>query len=81
MSEALPEGFPANTSDVQLVLCVVAATFPDKLVPIVENIYRQYWEEGKSSVLTQAGFTPILEAEIGVGSTKSIIEVVSYTHL
>ncbi|KAJ5781260.1 hypothetical protein N7457_006420 [Penicillium paradoxum] len=73
MSEAIPEGFPASTSEVQSALSLVATKFPDKLVPIVDKLHRGFWEEGKSSVLTQSGFASIFEDELSADNTRHIL--------
>ncbi|KAJ5971477.1 uncharacterized protein N7479_001395 [Penicillium vulpinum] len=74
MSEAIPEGFPASTSDVQLALSLLSTKFPDKLIPIMEKIYRGFWEEGNSDVLTQPGFSTLFESELGAENAKRILD-------
>lgn len=78
MSEALPEAFPASTSEVQLALCLLATQCPDRLVPAVDKIYRGFWEEGNSNVLTQAGFSDIFEGELGAETAKRILDEVRF---
>ncbi|CAG7917877.1 unnamed protein product [Penicillium olsonii] len=72
MSEAIPEGFPASTADVQLVLCLVAREHPDMLVPMVQRLYREYWAEGNSNALTE-GLPVILEQELGPQIAERIL--------
>ncbi|KAJ5593441.1 hypothetical protein N7537_010345 [Penicillium hordei] len=74
MSEAIPEGFPASTSDVQRALSLLATQFPDKLVPIVDKLYRGFWEEGSSKVLTESGFSAVFESELGAENVKQILD-------
>ncbi|CAI7591850.1 unnamed protein product [Penicillium glandicola] len=74
MSEAIPKGFPASTSDVQLALCVLASKYPDKLIPVAEKIYRGFWEDGDSDVLTQPGFSAVFESELGAENAKRILD-------
>lgn len=78
MSEALPEAFPASTSEVQLALCLVAKQCPDKIIPIMDKIYRGFWEEGDANVLTQPGFSPIFESELGPENAKRIMDEVRF---
>ncbi|KGO70278.1 Major facilitator superfamily domain, general substrate transporter [Penicillium italicum] len=74
MSEAIPKGFPAPTSEVQLALGLVATQFPNTLVPIVDKLYRGFWEDGNSDVLTQSGFAAIFESELGAENAKQILD-------
>ncbi|KAJ5462306.1 hypothetical protein N7530_010511 [Penicillium desertorum] len=74
MSEALPEAFPASTSEVQLALCLLAKQYPDKLVPVVGNIYRAFWEDGDSNILTQPGFCSVFESELGAEIARRILD-------
>lgn len=78
MSEAIPEGFPAPTSDVQLALSLLATQFPDKLVPISDKLYRRFWEEGNSNVLTESGFAAVFESELGAENAKQILDQVRF---
>ena len=77
MSEAIPKGFPASTTEVQLALCAIAINVPEKLVPVAEKLFRGFWGDGDSAVLTSAGFLPILEEEFGADNAQDIIEQVS----
>ncbi|EKV06499.1 DSBA oxidoreductase [Penicillium digitatum] len=79
MSEAIPEGFPASTSDVQLALCLLATQHPEKLVSIVDKLYRGFWVEGNSNVLTQSGFAAVFESELGAENTKQILDQIKST--
>ncbi|CAI7655555.1 unnamed protein product [Penicillium viridicatum] len=74
MSEAIPEGFPAPTSDVQLALSLLATQFPNNLVSIVDKLYRGFWEEGSSKVLTESGFAAVFESELGAENAKQILD-------
>ncbi|KAJ6086583.1 hypothetical protein N7467_005497 [Penicillium canescens] len=74
MSEAIPKGFPASTTEVQLALCAIAINVPEKLVSVAEKLFRGFWEDGDSAVLTSAGFLPILEEELGADNAQDIIE-------
>jgi hypothetical protein len=76
MSEAIPDGFPASSAGVQLALCLVAKRHPDKLVDTVERVYREYWAEGNSKVLTPDGFSAIFEAQLGAENAKHILQEV-----
>lgn len=78
MSEAIPEAFPASTSDVQFALSLLATQFPDKLVPTVDKLYRGFWEEGSSRVLTESGFTALFESELGTENAKQIVDQVCF---
>jgi hypothetical protein len=78
MSEALPEAFPASTSEVQLALCLLAKQYPDKLVPVVGNIYRAFWEDGDSNILTQPGFCSVFESELGAEIARRILDEVCF---
>ena len=75
MSEAIPEGFPASTADVQLVLCLVAREHPDMLVPMVQRLYREYWADGNSNALTE-GLSVVLEQELGPQIAERILALV-----
>ncbi|KAJ5463726.1 hypothetical protein N7475_008670 [Penicillium sp. IBT 31633x] len=77
MSEDIPKGSPASTSNVQRALGVVATGIPDKLALIVERIYLKCWKEGNSNVLTQAGFVVIFEEALGAESAMHIIDETS----
>jgi hypothetical protein len=77
MSAAIPRGFPASTTEVQLALCAIATNVPEKLVSVAEKLFRGFWEDGDSAVLTSAGFLPILEEELGADNAQDIIEQVS----
>lgn len=79
MSESIPKGFPASTSEVQLALSLLATQFPNKLVPIADKLYRGFWEEGNSNVLTQSGFAAVFESELGAENAKQILEKVCFT--
>ncbi|CAG8902724.1 unnamed protein product [Penicillium egyptiacum] len=74
MSEALPQAFPASTSEVQLALCLLATQHPDSLLPVVGKIYCMFWEDGNSNVLTQPGFSAILEGELGAENARRILD-------
>jgi hypothetical protein len=76
MSEAIPKGFPAATSHVQLAFCLLATKFPEKLVPIVEKISRGFWEDGNPDVLTEPGFSAIFESELGIENAKQVLDEV-----
>lgn len=78
MCEAIPEGFPASTSDVQVALSLLATQFPDELVPIVDKLYRGFWEEGNSKVLTESGFAAVFESELGAENAKQILDQVRF---
>jgi hypothetical protein len=77
MSEAIPKGFPASTTEVQLALCAIATHVPERLVSVTEKLYRGFWANGDSTVLTSTGFFPILEEELGADSAKDILKQVS----
>jgi len=78
MSEAMPGGFPASTAGVQLALCFVARDYPDKLVTTIERVYREYWAEGNSKVLTPDGVLAIFEEHLGTENAKHILQEVRY---
>ncbi|KAJ5333774.1 uncharacterized protein N7506_007557 [Penicillium brevicompactum] len=65
MSEAIPEGFPASTADIQLVLSVLAKEAPEKVVAMTQTIYREYWGKCNPKVLSPDGFSVLLEQELG----------------
>jgi hypothetical protein len=79
MSESIPVGFPASTTDVQLSLCLLAQEMPDKLVTTVEKIYREYWAEGNSQVLIPDGFSAIFEEHLGTELANYILRKVIYS--
>jgi hypothetical protein len=79
MSESIPVGFPASTTDVQLSLCLLAKEKPDKLVTTVEKIYREYWAEGNSQVLIPDGFSAIFEEHLGTELANYILRKVIYS--
>lgn len=78
MSEAVPEGFPASTADLQLVLCLVAQEYPDSLILMIQRMYREYWAEGNSSSLTPEGFSGILAQELGSQRAERVLALVSF---
>ncbi|KXG52035.1 uncharacterized protein PGRI_083190 [Penicillium griseofulvum] len=79
MSEAIPKGFPAATSHVQLAFCLLASKFPEKLIPIVEKISRGFWQEGNPEVLTEPGFSAIFESELGIENAKQVLDELNNT--
>jgi hypothetical protein len=79
MSEALPDGFPASTADVQQALGLVARYYPDELVAIVQRVYAEFWQEGNSRILTPGGFSTIFEQQLGPENAKRILKEVRYS--
>ncbi|CAG8314166.1 unnamed protein product [Penicillium salamii] len=73
MSEAIPEGFPASTADLQLVLCLVAQKYPDNLILMIQRMYREYWAEGNSNALAPEGFSVILAQELGPQRAERVL--------
>ncbi|OQD88854.1 hypothetical protein PENANT_c003G02011 [Penicillium antarcticum] len=74
MSEAIPKGFPAPTIEAQLALGAIATHAPEKLVSVTEKLYRGFWADGDSAVLTSAGLLPTLEEELGEDRANNILE-------
>jgi hypothetical protein len=81
MSEAIPKGFPAPTTEAQLALCTIASHMPEKLVPVTDKLYRGFWEDGDSDVLTSSGLLHILKEELGADNAKIILEQVSIIYI
>ncbi|CAI7593998.1 unnamed protein product [Penicillium bialowiezense] len=65
MSEAIPEGFPAPTAEIQTVLSILAKEAPEQVVAVVQSLYSEYWGKANSKVLNPEGFSVILEQELG----------------
>ena len=77
MSEAIPEGFPASTADIQLVLSLLAKEAPEKAVAMTQIIYRQYWGKCNPKVLSPDGFSVLLEQELGSELAENLLAQVS----
>ncbi|KAJ5893816.1 hypothetical protein N7495_005507 [Penicillium taxi] len=65
MTEQLPVGFPATTTDIQARLSVVAKEYPDYMGPLLEKLYHIFWAKADTTIVTPAQFTPIIESVLG----------------
>lgn len=72
ITDAVPEGFPASTIDIQTALCLIAKELPEKLVPLVEKFYHIFWAEADTKIATPERFFAVLENELGEEATKKI---------
>ncbi|KAJ5691129.1 hypothetical protein N7488_011864 [Penicillium malachiteum] len=72
MSEAIPEGFPAPTSDIQTTLCLIGHEFPDKLAEITEKVYHIFWVEGDTKIATRERFMAVIESQLGQETAEHI---------
>lgn len=77
MTDAVPEGFPASTIDIQTALCLIARESPEKLVSVVEKFYHIFWAEADTKIATPERFFAVLENELGEEATKNIQTTVS----
>ncbi|KAJ5929049.1 hypothetical protein N7454_006897 [Penicillium verhagenii] len=72
ITDAVPEGFPTSTIDIQTALCLVAREAPEKLILIIETFYRIFWSEADTKIATPERFFAVLEKELGEEIALSI---------
>lgn len=78
MSEAIPEGFPAPTAEIQTVLSILAKEAPEQVVAVVQSLYSEYWGKANSKVLNPEGFSVILEQELGSELAERVLAQVRF---
>ncbi|KAJ5803450.1 uncharacterized protein N7503_005900 [Penicillium pulvis] len=72
ITDAVPEGFPASTIDIQTALCLIAKELPEELVSIVEKFYHIFWAEADTKIATPERFLAVLVNELGEEATEKI---------
>ncbi|KAL4940676.1 hypothetical protein BDV06DRAFT_18100 [Aspergillus oleicola] len=74
IAESSPEGFPQLTLAVQRSLTALSQQYPDKLVPAIEAVWKEFWVNGNGKATQPEGFVPILEEVLGSSETKAVLE-------
>ena len=77
MSEAIPDGFPAPTSEAQIVLSLVAKESPENLVSIASLFFHKFWLKADTKIAMTASFAPLIEKELGPEISNRILNAVS----
>ncbi|KAJ5278855.1 hypothetical protein N7478_004227 [Penicillium angulare] len=63
VTEAVPEGFPTSTIDIQTALCLIDEEVPEKLLEISARFYHVFWAEGDTKITTPERFLAVIENE------------------
>jgi hypothetical protein len=65
VTEALPEGFPASTTDIQTALCLISEESPEKALAISAKFYHTFWAEADTKITTPERFMAVIEEVMG----------------
>ncbi|KAJ5106418.1 hypothetical protein N7456_003093 [Penicillium angulare] len=77
VTEAVPEGFPASTIDIQTALCLVAEEAPETLAKISAKLYHVFWAEADTKITTPERFLAVIENETNPEVTNRIKDKLS----
>jgi len=77
MSEAIPEGFPLSTTEIQTALGLISRDFPDQLQAISQKLYHTFWADGDTSIAKPENFLSVIKSEMGEEAANHIQSLVS----
>lgn len=76
VTEALPEGFPASTADVQTALAVIGKESPEALLRIADRLFNVFWAQGDSKVIESGRFLAIFRDILSQEEADTIMPIV-----
>lgn len=75
MTEALPEGFPASTADVQTALAEIGKESPEALLRIADRLFNIFWAQGDSKVVETGRFLAIFRETLNPEEADAIMQI------
>ncbi|KAJ5183350.1 2-hydroxychromene-2-carboxylate isomerase [Penicillium capsulatum] len=77
MTEAIPEGFPASTVDLQTALSVIHKESPGSVASIAEKFFSIFWTKADTGIVNPAQFTPLAANELDGNTLSKVLNAVS----
>lgn len=72
MSQAIPEGFPTSTTDIQTALGLISRDFPDQLLAMSQKFYHIFWADGDTTIAKPENFLSVIKREMGEDAANQI---------
>ena len=76
MSEAIPEGFPTSTTDIQTALGLISRDYPDQLLAMSQKFYQLFWADGDTTIAKPENFLSVIKSEMGEDAANQIQSLV-----
>lgn len=75
VTEALPEGFPASTADVQTALAEIGNESAEALLRIADRLFNIFWAKGDSKVVEPGRFLAIFRENLSPEEADAIMPI------